>query len=133
MKAVYFFVVRAVWRINFGWSVSKIIITIIRFRVVTSENKNIDQQGKETCIMFLCKFKIKTQQWMIRYLCLTFFNSHKKIKIKTSIIIILIYWKLRLVEPAQKKKKEVAFALYMNISEATYTWKIYSKNNQHKQ
>ena len=132
MKAVYFFVVRAVWRINFGWSVSKIIITIIRFRVVTSENKNIDQQGKETCIMFLCKFKIKTQQWMIRYFCLTFFNSHKKIKIKTSIIIILIYWKLRLVEPVQKKKK-VAFALYMNISEATYTWKIYSKNNQHKQ
>ena len=41
-------------RIISGWSVSKIIIVIIlSFRVGTYKNKNIDHQGKETCMFGL--------------------------------------------------------------------------------
>ena len=36
-------------RIASGWSVGKIIITIIGFRVGTTKNKNIDRRVKETC------------------------------------------------------------------------------------
>ena len=41
-KATLFFVVRAVGRHISGWSVGKTIIIILRFRVGTSKNKNID-------------------------------------------------------------------------------------------
>ena len=46
-KATRFFVVRAVGRIISGQSIGKIII--LRFRVGTSKNKNIDHGVKETC------------------------------------------------------------------------------------
>ena len=41
-KATLFFVVRAVGRHISGWSVGKTIVIILRFRVGTSKNKNID-------------------------------------------------------------------------------------------
>ena len=45
----YFFSVCAVRRIILGWSVAKITIIIFILRDGTSINKNIDNQGKETC------------------------------------------------------------------------------------
>ena len=33
---------------------------------------------------------------------------------------------------ARTTKNKVVFALNMNLPEATSTWEIYSKNNQHK-
>ena len=45
---VNIFVVRTARRIISGWSVGKIIIINLSFRVSISKNKHIDQQGKET-------------------------------------------------------------------------------------
>ena len=51
-KATEIRFVHAAGRIILGWSVSKMIIIILSFRVGTFEIKNIDNWGKATCAMF---------------------------------------------------------------------------------
>ena len=51
-KATENWFVHAAGRIILGWSVSKMIIIILSFRVGTFEIKNIDHWGKATCAMF---------------------------------------------------------------------------------
>ena len=51
-KATEIRLVHAAGRIILGWSVSKMIIIILSFRVGTFEIKNIDNWGKATCAMF---------------------------------------------------------------------------------